>query len=110
MHYLHENGYRVIDFKLTGNIVVTKNGDFVRSRDWQQLKSQNPVDYIVTGTMDYFGDGMNLSIRMIGAQSKIVVASSQAYIPPELMAAFSSLSPASANQATIDSNETLRQK
>jgi len=88
VHYLHENGFRVVDFKLTGNLMVAKNGDFATSRDWEKLKGQYAIDYFVTGTMDYFAGGVNLTIRMTGAQSKIVVASSQAFVPHEMMAAF----------------------
>ncbi len=80
VHYLHNSGYRVVDFKLTGTIQVTQEGDFIHSRDWKKLNTQFPIDYLVSGTIDQFDDGIYLSMRMVGIQTRVVVGSSQAFI------------------------------
>ena len=81
IYELQHHGLKVVDFKTTGNIRVTKNGDFVQSRDWQQLPSRQIIDYIVTGTMAKQDGGVMVNARIIGMKSHIVVATSQAYIP-----------------------------
>jgi len=87
VHYLHSSGYRVVDFKLTGSIKVTPEGDFIHSRDWKQLNGKYPIDYLVSGTLDEFEDGIYLSMRMVGVQTRVVVGSSQAFInTPKLLA------------------------
>ncbi|MCJ8296796.1 MAG: FlgO family outer membrane protein [Colwellia sp.] len=41
----------VIDYKTTGHIRVTKEGDYVFSRDWQELPERQIIDYVAFGTM-----------------------------------------------------------
>jgi len=83
VHYLHVNGYRLVDFKLTGTISVTPKGDFIHSRDWQRLKNEMDVDYLVSGTLDSYDNGVYLNVRMVGFHSQVVVASSQTFITTE---------------------------
>lgn len=81
IHELQRHGLVVIDFKTTGAIRVTPEGDFVFSRDWQELPERQIIDYIVTGTMTEQEHGIMVNARMIGMQSRVVVASSQSFIP-----------------------------
>lgn len=88
VHYLHDSGYRVVDFKLTGAIAVTGEGDFIHSRDLDDLKVQQAVDYLVSGTLDRYDSGIYLSVRMVGAQSQVIVGSAQTFISQALMRRF----------------------
>ena len=81
MHELHLHGLTVVDFKATGSIRVTNSGDFSLSRDWEELQGRHIIDYVVTGTMTSQDDGLLLNVRMVGMQSRVVVASAQAFIP-----------------------------
>jgi TolB-like protein len=90
VHYLHSNGFRVVDFKLTGTIQVTPEGDFIHSRDWEELKGEQAIDYLVSGTLDQYDSGLYISVRMVGLQSQVVVASSQAFVSAELAQSFTS--------------------
>jgi TolB-like protein len=91
IHYLHDSGFRVVDFKLTGTIQVRPDGDFIHSRDWEKLKNQQAIDYLVSGTIDQYEVGAYISVRMVGLQSQVVVGSAQAFIPREKMSNFASL-------------------
>jgi hypothetical protein len=71
----------VIDYKTTGSIRVTKQGDYVFSRDWQELPERQIIDYVVSGTMVTQDEGILINARMIGIQSKVVVATAQSFIP-----------------------------
>jgi TolB-like protein len=81
VHELQHHGLLVIDFKMTGHIRVTKEGDYVFSRDWQELPSRQIIDYVVTGTMVEQDHGILVNARMIGIKSKVVVATAQSFVP-----------------------------
>ena len=81
VHELQRHGLVVIDFKTTGHIRVTKTGDYVFSRDWQELPERQIIDYIVSGTMVEQENGILVNARMIGIQSKVIVATAQSFIP-----------------------------
>lgn len=81
VHELQRHGLVVIDFKATGHIRVTKEGDYVFSRDWKELPERQIIDYVVAGTMMEQEDGIIINARMIGIQSHVVVATAQSFIP-----------------------------
>jgi TolB-like protein len=81
IHELQRHGYVVVDFKTTGYIRVTPEGDFVFSRDWKELPERQIIDYVVTGTMMKQENGVIVNARMIGMQSHVVVATAQSFIP-----------------------------
>jgi len=81
IHELQHHGLVVVDYKTTGHIRVTKEGDFAFSRDWKELPERQVIDYIVTGTMVEQKNGILVNARMIGIQSRVVVATAQSFIP-----------------------------
>ena len=81
VHELQRHGLVVIDFKTTGHIRVTKEGDYIFSRDWKELPERQIIDYVVAGTMMEQEDGILVNARMIGIQSRVVVATAQSFIP-----------------------------
>lgn len=81
VHEMQRHGLVVIDFKTTGHIRVTEEGDYVFSRDWKELPERQIIDYVVTGTMMQQEAGILVNARMIGMQSRVVVATAQSFIP-----------------------------
>ena len=81
IHELQRHGLIIVDYKTTGHIRVTQEGDYVFSRDWKELPERQIIDYVVTGTMMKQEDGIMVNARMIGMQSRVVVATSQSFIP-----------------------------
>ena len=81
IHELQRHGLVVVDFKATGHIRVTEQGDYVFSRDWKELPERQIIDYVVAGTMIEQEEGIMVNARMIGMQSHVVVATAQSYIP-----------------------------
>ncbi|MFT5813286.1 MAG: TolB-like protein [Psychroserpens sp.] len=81
IHEMQRHGLVVIDFKTTGHIRVTEDGDYVFSRDWKELPERQIIDYVVTGTMMQQEAGILVNARMIGMQSRVVVATAQSFIP-----------------------------
>jgi TolB-like protein len=68
VHELQRHGLVVIDYKTTGHIRVTKTGDFVFSRDWQELPERQIIDYVVSGTMVEQQDGILVIYSFLGAR------------------------------------------
>ncbi|GGA79422.1 hypothetical protein GCM10011369_21710 [Neiella marina] len=86
VHHLQANGYRVIEYKAPGYIKVTEQGDYALSRDYQDLTGSFEIDYILTGTYSSVPQGMMVNVRMFAAESKIVVATAQGFIPNQALA------------------------
>lgn len=83
MFQLQRRGFKVIDYKTTGNIRVTSKGDFAFSRDWKDLVQEQEVDYVLTGTMLRQDGGVWINARVIGMQTRVVVASAQGFLPAD---------------------------
>lgn len=81
VHELHKFRIPVIDFKATDYIRVTQTGDFILSRDFLELDNKAPIDYILTGTMTKHQSGYLVNARILGLQSKAVVATAQMLLP-----------------------------
>jgi len=86
--FIHELQIRhvpVIDYKVTGTIKVMNGGDFVMSRNWQELNKQVPVSRVLTGTMSRTDEGVMLNARIIDMNSGLVEASAVGFVPNSLL-------------------------
>lgn len=81
MHEVHQFGLNVVDFKTTDYIRVTPQGDFVFSRDFMELREEQPIEVILGGTMVKHQGGMLVNARIVGVSSKKVMATAQGFIP-----------------------------
>lgn len=87
MHEIHQTGIPVIDFKATNYIRITESGDFSFSRDYMELQEVLPLKYVLSGTLVKHQDGILVNARIIGLQSKAVVASAQGFLPENIVKA-----------------------
>ncbi|AUI87360.1 hypothetical protein BS333_03800 [Vibrio azureus] len=83
IHQFQRRGFKVVDFKTTGSIQVTQQGDFALSRDWQELAREQEIQYVLTGTMLRQEGGVLINARIVGMQSRIVVATAQGFLPAD---------------------------
>lgn len=81
MHELHKFRIPVIDFKATDYIRITEEGDFVLSRDYLELNGSLPIEYVLTGTLTRHQGGVLVNARILGMESRAVVASAQTLVP-----------------------------
>ena len=81
IHELNIRKLHVIDFKLTGNIKLTEQGEFALTRDWKKLNKNVDVQRILTGTMSRNEEGIILNVRIVNANTNIVESTSSAFIP-----------------------------
>jgi TolB-like protein len=84
IHEIHQFGIPVIDYKTTGFIRITEHGDFAFSKDYEELGQSLVAQYIFGGTMTKHKEGYLVNARVIGLESKTVVASAQNFIPNEI--------------------------
>jgi len=87
MHEIHKFGIPVLDFKVSEMLNITPEGDFILSRDYTKLSGDIPIRYIVTGTLVKHQGGYLVNARVVGIESKAVVASAQSFIPADVAGA-----------------------
>ena len=83
-HEVHKLGVPVVDYKLTGYIRVTPDGSFALSKDYLELSGELPLRYILTGTLVEGREGTIVNARIVGVESKAIVASAQSVIPRDV--------------------------
>ncbi|MGO2129389.1 MAG: FlgO family outer membrane protein [Pseudoalteromonas prydzensis] len=81
IHQLQKFGYGIVDFKTTDHIAMNARGDFVFSRDIEQLANQRIASHVLSGTLIYRSNGVEVNARIIDITSKRVVASSNKILP-----------------------------
>ena len=96
IHEIHKVGIPVLDFKITDSLRITQEGDFISSRDFNDLSADIPIRYIVTGNLVKHQGGYLVNARIVGISSKAVVASAQSFIPAHVAKALLSSKPISA--------------
>lgn len=81
IHQLQKFGYGIVDFKTTDYIAVNARGDFVFSRDIEQLADKHIASHVLSGTLIYRSSGVEVNARIIDISSKRVIASSNKTLP-----------------------------
>jgi TolB-like protein len=84
IHEIRKFDISVLDYKTMDYIMVTPEGDFAQSRDFEELSNVTQISYIVTGTLVKHQRGYLVNARMISLKSKVVVASAQRLIPESI--------------------------
>jgi TolB-like protein len=85
VHELHRRGEVVMDYKVTGSIRVTPEGDFTMSRDWKELSKRIPVGRVLTGTMSRYALGVMVNMRIINMRTHMVEATAQGFVPNDIL-------------------------
>ena len=83
VHELDRRGISVFEYKLTGAISITKDGEFVFSRDWKKVARQAMVRHIFAGTLTRNDSGIVVVGRVINMSTQTVVGSATGFIPYE---------------------------
>ena len=81
IHEMQVRGYKVVDFKMMKSIKVDKDGDFLFSRDVEQLRKTLNINYALTGTYTEYKDGTVINARIINLKTHIVLSTAQVFIP-----------------------------
>ncbi len=84
---LHKFGVPVLDYKVTDYIRVTESGDFVLSRNYQELSDEVAIRYVVTGTLTTHQQGVLVNARLVQIDNKRVVSAARTFIPRHIVQA-----------------------
>lgn len=80
MHEMHVRGFGVVDFKTREALKVKANGDFVFSRDINELRKQYNIHYFLSGTISRNVDGAVINARLVQADTSLVVSTAQGFL------------------------------
>jgi TolB-like protein len=78
---VQQYGMSVVDFKVMNGIQISDNGDYIFSRDTDELASKLALDYVLSGTMIQNEQGVKVSARIVSTSNKVVVSSAKVFIP-----------------------------
>lgn len=78
---IQQIGMPVIDFKTSNSVNVSSNGDFVFSRDGQQLARELKMSHVLSGTLIEKPNGTHINARIVSLQSKRIVSTASITVP-----------------------------
>ncbi|MCL1051198.1 hypothetical protein L2755_16415 [Shewanella abyssi] len=78
---LHDHQFNLVDMNVAETLRVTQTGDFILSRDWQQLPADIDVRHVVVTTMSPDKDGMVIYSRIVDVSNNRVVSVAQSFVP-----------------------------
>lgn len=83
---LHDNQFNLVDVNVSEALKVLPSGEFILSRDWQQLPADLPVEHVVVSTMSLSNSGMALTSRIVNVTNNRVVSAAQGFVNAKEMA------------------------
>lgn len=78
---LQEYGIPVMDIHLMGGIEITKRGDFVFSRDVNEVIYTDSLSYILSGMLIKNERGIQVNARILEISTKKVISTATTFIP-----------------------------
>lgn len=83
MAAFHLHQFNVVDLNVADSLRVTADGDFILSRDWQQLPTGLPVEHLVVSTMSLTPTGMAFNSRIVDVTNNRVVSAMHSFVSAE---------------------------
>lgn len=72
------------DYKTTSDIVISKDAEYVFSRNVERLEAMQDIDFYIAGTITEQQEGAIVNARIIHVDSKDVVASATKFFPADV--------------------------
>ena len=87
---LHDHQFNLVDMNVAETLRVTEEGDFILTRDWQQLPADIDVRHVVVSTMSPSKEGVVIYSRIVDVSNNRVVSVAQSFVPiaamPDMLA------------------------
>lgn len=80
-HHLKIRGWTIADARMTKELSINSDGEFILSRDASRLNSNISAGTVLTGTYAATPDGVLVNLRLVEFVSGLVVSSAQTRIP-----------------------------
>ncbi|MCK0539592.1 FlgO family outer membrane protein [Anaerobiospirillum sp. NML02-A-032] len=84
-HEMSTRAFEVTEYKLTGKLAVTNDGDFILSRNWKKIAKDTKVKYLLGGTFTRNSRGVVVVSRVVNMQTRQVIATATDVIPYSLL-------------------------
>lgn len=75
----HAHEFNLVDMNVAESLRSTLQGEFILSRDWQQLPADLPVSHVLVSTMSLTREGLVLNARVVDVSNNRVVAAAQSF-------------------------------
>ena len=85
IHEMQVRGYSIIDFKTMDNIKIEKDGDYIFTREIEKLRKEYFVNFVLSGTLTEYKDGIMVNARIINMKDHSVVSTAQVWISKRLI-------------------------
>lgn len=82
---LHDHQFNLVDINVADALKVTPVGEFILTRDWQQLPADLPIEYVVISTMSLSSKGVALNSRIVNISNNRVVSAAQGFVDASAM-------------------------
>lgn len=82
---MSNRAFEVTEYKLTGSLAVSTDGDFILSRNWKKIARDTKVKYLLGGTLTRNADGIVVVARIVNMQTRQTIATSTDFIPYDLL-------------------------
>lgn len=84
-HEMSSRAFDVTEYKLTGKLSVSKDGDYILSRNWRKIAKDTNVKYLLGGTLTRNDKGVVVVARIINMQTRQSIATATDFIPYNLL-------------------------
>ena len=84
-HELSSRGIGVFEYKLTGSMQVTQDGEYIYSRDYRQILQEASISNVLSGTISRNEQGVVLVARIVDVENHIVQSTATGFIPYDLL-------------------------
>ncbi|MFC3031866.1 FlgO family outer membrane protein [Pseudoalteromonas fenneropenaei] len=81
MSALQRFGFITVDFKVMNDIKITDRGDFGFSRQLSELNHDLHADHVLSGSLIYRQQGVEIQARVVNLKSKALAASARTVVP-----------------------------
>lgn len=78
---VQEYGVPVVDIHLMGGVNITSSGDFVFSRDVNEIIYAEGIEYVLSGVLIKGERGFTVNARIMQLSSKTVISTASTFIP-----------------------------
>ena len=85
---LMKANFPLAEHRATGEILMTQDGDFVLSRNPHQVKEEQKIGYVLSGTLTKRRNGILVNARIVGLKSNTILASSSQLIPKIILTGY----------------------
>lgn len=77
---MHAHELNLVDLNVSSALRATPNGEFILSRNWENLPSDLPVSHVLVSTLNLTTEGINFNGRIVDITNNRVVSAVQSFV------------------------------